>query len=136
MTLLGVPGQPLGAAGPGDVSFEPGANAANAGIAPMPGTQGHVGGTRAAQGAPVGTSAGGGGSGTGQKIMGRLEQALGAVLSSESMKARGLEKEKEAVAKQDMNEAQRLEALAANHRARADNNRGTGGAGGGGISGY
>jgi len=66
------------------------------------------------------------GNAAGQKIMGRMEQAIGTVLSSESMKAHGREREKEGIAQQDMNEAQRLDTLAANHRAMAGANRGTG----------
>jgi len=94
------------------------------------------GAVRAGEGAPAGagygTNAGTGG-GTGQQIMGRVEQAIGVALGSDTMKAQGLEKERVGLVKQDMNEAQRLETQAGHHRDRA---AGRGPVGTGGLGGY
>jgi len=128
----GVAGTGAGLAGAGaGAGAGMGAAGTHAGM-PVGASAGAPGATGYGAGAGTGTGTGGG-SGTGQKILGRLEQAIGTAVGSESMKIRGLEKEREGFAKQDIQEAQRLETLAANHRNRAS---GRGPAGTGGIGGY
>ncbi|EJC99337.1 uncharacterized protein FOMMEDRAFT_170627 [Fomitiporia mediterranea MF3/22] len=100
------------------------------GTAGTTGTGTGVPGTHA--GAPTGTAPAParGGTGQAQVILGKLQQAGGAILSDDAMKAKGLEREAKGVAKVDQQEAGRLEGKAAARREKASGIHGGGAAAG------
>lgn len=98
---------------PGNFTGAGNAQVPAATVAPTAATAGNVG----APDSDATTTSGG----TGKIIGGRLQQAAGMLLSSDTLKAKGLEREAAGVAKRDVNEAQRLEKEAMARRERAVN---------------
>jgi len=98
-------------AGPGPNAGAYGGPAGTGGV-----HQGHPGAAGAASGHPPPPQ---NPSGTSDKIMGKLQQAAGLLVSSDRMMAKGLERESRGVAADNITEAQRLEAEAAARRERA-----------------
>jgi len=81
---------------------------ANAGLTGAGAGAGMGAGTGAGAGVGTGASGPGGVPGTGQKIMGRLEQAAGTVLNNDTMKARGIAKETQGHARDNLGANQHL----------------------------
>jgi len=104
------------AAGEHHAHHHPAGTAAGTGA----GTGAGYGGTGAGVGAGTGT---GGGSATEKKIVGKLEQAAGTALCSSTLRAKGIEKEREAEALKvqaaELGQAEGLETEAAARRERA-----------------
>ncbi|TRM62231.1 hypothetical protein BD626DRAFT_498550 [Schizophyllum amplum] len=70
------------------------------------------------------------GSGAGHETMGKMEQALGTLVSSNTLKARGLQKEQEGHTMKELGEADRMEEEANVRRERALANGPAAGVGG------
>ncbi|KAL5522669.1 hypothetical protein ACEPAG_8687 [Sanghuangporus baumii] len=111
--------------GMGAYDQQPGATATTG----VPGAHtGATGQTTTAPGTGRGTTAGAGGGiagpsiaqGQANVIFGKLQQAGGMLLHDDNLRAKGLEREAKGVAKEDTNEATRLEAKAQARREKAD----------------